>query len=323
MIRFKICATAFPDLPVAEQAILSTIGQTAELKIVPLPFKSLARTNAFPDWFDDLIEADALLVRSGIIDSWLIERLKKCKVIALHGVGVDQVDVAACRSKGIRVVNVPGGNAQAVAELTIGLVLDALRGISKADAWMRCGKWDEGRLLGHELSSQKVGIVGFGHIGKKVALLARAFGARVAYFDLNQHLGDVLQVEYKPFRELLRWASVITLHVPLTKHTQGLIGKEEFTLIGKEGILINVARGPIVNQDALYHALQAHEIAWACCDVFDYDPPNFKHPLFKLTNATWTPHIGGSTYECLDTIATMASKDIMRVLNGKEPNHGV
>jgi D-3-phosphoglycerate dehydrogenase len=315
----RIVATAFNDLPVAEDTIRKVLGEKGELLVIPLPFYSLENEEK-PIWFQKLISADALFVRSGIVDKWLIDQLVNCKVISLHGVGVDQVDVEYCKVKGITVTNAPGGNANAAAELTVGLMLDALRGISSAHNALLEKKWDEGKKIGNELGSQKVGIIGMGHIGQKVAQLCSAFGSEVAYFDKYSE-----QSAYKKFDldGLLKWADIITIHVPLNNETKSLINYKELQLLGEEGILVNVARGAIINENDLARALKDNVIKWAACDVFDGEPPNFKNDLFNNNNLTMTPHIGGSTYECLDTIANIAINDIIRVLEDKAPKFRV
>ena len=318
---YNFVATALADLPVAENAMLEVMGEQARLRIVPLPFNTLEGLSELPEWYADLVEADAILIRSGIIDRWLIDRLTVCKVITLHGVGVDQVDVAYCTQKGITVTNIPAGNAIAAAELAVGLMLDALRGISRADALIKSGQWDAGRQIGHELGSQRVGIIGLGNIGRRVADIVSAFGADVRYYDAYNSSDSTYR--YLDCDELLKWASIVTVHVPLNDETRDLIGKKELMLLGPDGILINVARGAIVNQEALTEALHSATIRWAGCDVFSTEPPNLNDDLFKQANTSFTPHIGGSTYECLDAIASRAAADMLRVCEGQKPLHPV
>ncbi len=315
----KIIATALEDLPVAEEMIKDVLQGQGELEVIPLPFHSLENVEK-PSWFESLINADALFIRSGIVDKWLIDQLKNCKVITLHGVGVDQVDVNHCKTKGIIVTNVPGGNANAAAELTIGLMLDALRGISFAHNSMLNKDWDKGRKIGNELGSQKVGIIGMGNIGQKVAQLCSLFGSEVAYYDKYHETEKYKKMELK---DLLKWSSIISIHIPLNNETKDLIGLEELKLLGEDGIIINVARGAIINEDSLSKALSNNTIRWAACDVFSNEPPNFNNSLFSRRNITMTPHIGGSTFECLDTIAKVATNDIIKAVKGQNPDNKV
>lgn len=315
----KLVATAFNDLPVAENKIIEILSSEGELSVIPLPFHSLENEEK-PLWFEKVETADAFLIRSGIVDKWLIDQMKNCKVISLHGVGVDQVDVEYCRSKGIVVTNVPGGNANAAAELTIGMMLDSLRGISNANFEMKNKEWDKGRKIGNELGSRQVGILGMGNIGQKVAHLCSAFGAEVAFYD--KYISNK-KYKFMKFKDLLDWCDVLTVHVPLNDSTKNLISLNELELLGPTGILVNVARGSIVNQDDLTFALNNNLIRWAACDVFNSEPPNFNDSLFNLQNTTLTPHIGGSTYECLDTIAETTTEDILKACKGEEPDNPV
>ena len=230
---YKFIATALPDLPVAQKAMLEVMGDKAQLSIIPLPFNTLEGLSELPEWYADLIEADAILIRSGIIDQWLIDRLYRCKVITLHGVGVDQVDVDACTKRGIKVTNIPAGNAIAAAELAVGLMLDALRGISRADTLIKSGEWDAGRQIGHELGSQRVGIIGLGNIGRRVANIVSAFGADVRYFDVYQQNDSTY--DFLNLDDLMNWASIVTIHVPLNSETKDLIGEKELKLLGFKG----------------------------------------------------------------------------------------
>ncbi|QOR35754.1 hypothetical protein IMX26_02720 [Clostridium sp. 'deep sea'] len=314
---FKFVATALPDLPVAEDRILKTTGNEAELHIIPLPFESL-QDKTKENWFNTLIEADAILVRSGIIDKYLIDQLKNCKVISLHGVGVDQVDVKYCYEKGIKVTNVPAGNATAVAELTIALMLDSLRKISYANKQISSKNWDSAKSIGNELGNQKVGLIGFGNIGYKVAQLCRCFGCEIKYFDKS---ANNTEFEFCDLNSLLEWSNIISIHVPLNNNTRSLIGYKELIKLGNNGILINVARGAIVNEEDLKRILRENKLKWLCCDVFWEEPPNFNNEIFNYNNVTFTPHIGGSTYECLENIALRATKDMLRVCKEQEPVH--
>ncbi len=315
----KIVATAFEDFPVAEEKIKETLGEKGELVVLPLPYYSLENKEV-PEWFYDIETADGFLIRSGIVDKWLIDQMKNCKVISLHGVGVDQVDVEYCKKKEIMVTNVPGGNANAAAELTIGLMLDSLRGISSAHHQMKKSNWDKGKRIGNELGYRRVGVIGMGNIGKKVASLCSCFGADVSYYD-KFIKND--KYEYMEFEDLLKWCDILTIHVPLNKYTKDLITTKELRLLGPDGIIVNAARGPIINQKDLATALKNNIIRWAACDVFKNEPPNFKSELFEVENITLTPHLGGSTYECLDTIAETTTKDIMKVCQGLKPKYPV
>lgn len=323
MQPITIVATATKELPIAEHVVTEHLASHGRLVVVPLPSHSLKDMKQLPPWYDDLIQADALFVRSGTVDKWLIKKLTKCKVIALHGAGVDQVDVSACTLQGVKVTNVPGGNAQAVAELTMALILDALRKVCLANRHMHKGEWHSGRHLGHELGSRKIGILGLGHTGRKVAALCQAFGAKVRYFDTDHTRADDLALTYMSFGDLVKWADILSIHVPLTSKTHRLIDAQVLSALGPQGILINVSRGPVVDTKALTQFLLEGKIAWAACDVFDTEPPDFTDKLFSVPNATFTPHIAGSTYQCLETIAKVATQDILSICTGGEARNAV
>jgi D-3-phosphoglycerate dehydrogenase len=268
--------------------------------------------------------ADGLLVRIGTLSREIIERLPRLKVVALHGVGVDQVDVAAASEQGVYVTNIPGGNTSGVVELTVGLMIAMLRRIPAADSGLRANHdWDGSRFLGHEIGSRTVGLVGFGNVGRGVARACRALGAEVLATRRSVREGSEDGVALLPFDELVRRADILSLHVPLNDETRGMIDRSVFDRMQPGGYLVNVARGPIVVQDDLIAALQSGRLSGAALDVLASEPPDFASPLFAMENVVLTPHMAGSTHESLATIARRASEDIARVLRGEEPLHAV
>jgi len=321
MSRFHVIATASDDYPIDIEAFKEGLGDIATVSICPLPYGPM--TPAEEDAAAQaLAPAHGLFVRIGYLGAGLIQRLPNLRVIAMHGVGVDQVDVAAATARGIIVTNVPGANAQAVAELTIGLMLAVLRRIPMADGRLRAGDWAGGRTLGNELSGLTLGLVGLGNIGRKVASLARAFGMTVLGYDPN-----VVQppegVKLTDLPSLLSNADIVSLHAPQTPATEKMINTTTLALMKPTAVLINTARGALVDEQALAEALKAGRLAGAGLDVYAQEPPDPANPLLKLENVVLTPHIGSSTRGALRNIARIAGEDVARVLKGEIPLHRV
>ena len=252
-----------------------------------------------------LAGADAIFLRVGDLTASVLQRLPQLKVVVLHGTGLDQVDVAAAQALGIAVGNTPGGNTQSVVELTIGLMLSVLRHVPQCDRALRAGvDWDKSRVVGRELSGKTVGIIGYGRTGQGVAAVCAAFGAQVLVHRRAQPCLETL----------LAQSDLVTLHVPLTDDTRNLLNQERLARMKPGAILINVARGGVVDLDALAALLARGHLGGAGLDVFPVEPPDRTHPIFHLPNVVLTPHLGGSTQECLTRIARLGAEEIRRLL---------
>jgi D-3-phosphoglycerate dehydrogenase len=265
-------------------------GAVSELKRI---FGSVSVKPA--DLGAELSDAEALVVRSRTkVDAGLLSRAPRLKVVARAGVGLDNVDAEACRSRGIKVFNTPDASTVAVAEFAVALALSLFRGIPRASAGMNCGKWEKGAIAGRELSGKTVGVVGFGRIGSSVADRLRAFGCRIVTYSLEfiKNPGDA---EVVSLEELLKRSDIVTLHVPLTPQTRGIIGAKELALMKPDAVLINTARGELVDEDALFSALSGKRIGGAALDVYCAEP--YCGKLCGLENALLTPHLAGSTAE--------------------------
>jgi D-3-phosphoglycerate dehydrogenase len=317
-MRPLIVITATPETPVRVDIFRETLGDWADIDLVPLPFRLDSEAEQEQYW-QRIYPAAALFVRTGLIPAQLIARCPHLKVITLHGAGVDQVDVASARAAGVMVTNIPGANAPAVAEMTIGLMLAVLRQIPLADRRLRTASWEQARQSGRELRGQRVGLVGFGNIARRVAHLLRAFGAEVAYYDLLGRNSDPQFADciFLPLPELLASSDIVSLHLPLTEETHHLISAQRLASFKPGSILINTARGPIVDQAALYEALTSGRLAAAALDVFDPEPLSSDSPLLSLDNVVVTPHLAGSTDECLIELARRGALEIARVLRGE------
>ncbi len=271
-----------------------------------------------------LADAEGMLLRIGTLDRQLIQELPRLRVVALHGVGVDQVDVEAAVEHGIVVTNVPGGNTQAVVELTIGLMIAMLRRIVSADSIMRESRdWDGARYLGHELGSRTVGLIGFGNIARGVAKTCQALGSEVIA-TRRDGIGSIVDgVPIVSLDDLLANADIVSIHVPLTKATHSLLNDRALARMRPGSFVVNTARGPIIDQQALENALFTGHIAGAALDILQNEPPDWNTPLLEMPNVVLTPHMGGSTHEALATIAFRAAQDIARVLRGQTAVHQV
>jgi D-3-phosphoglycerate dehydrogenase / 2-oxoglutarate reductase len=251
-------------------------------------------------------EYDAVVVRSATkITRDIIDRADRLKVIGRAVIGVDNVDVAAATEKGVVVMNTPQGNALAAAEHTIALMFAAARKIGLADRTMKQGKWEKKALMGIELFEKTLGVIGIGNIGAIVADKALALGMKVLAHDpfISKEYAEAKGIGLVDLDTLLRESDFISIHVPLVKETRGLIDKNAIGKTKKSAIIINVARGPIVNEKDLYEAIQEGRIAGAALDVFDEEPPPQAHPLVLSDKVVCTPHLGASTAEAQDKVA--------------------
>jgi D-3-phosphoglycerate dehydrogenase len=278
---------------------------------------------------EELIEKirdkDALLVRSATkVTADVIEAAERLKVIGRAGVGVDNIDLDAATKRGIVVVNAPEASSITVAEHTMGLMLSLARKIPFADSSLKTNKWEKKKFLGVELRGKTLGIIGLGRIGSRVAKKARAFEMEVIAYDpyISEKLAKELGVELVGFEELLRRSDFITIHVPLTEKTRGLIGKKEIEKMKDGAYIINCARGGIVDEKALYDGLKSGKLGGAALDVFEKEPP-IGNPLLKLDNIIVTPHLGASTEEAQIFASVIACKEVLKVLRNEPPRYSV
>ena len=259
------------------------------------------------------------------INAEFIRETKKLKVISNYGVGYDNIDITAATKRGIPVTNIPYSVTESTAELTMAIMLAVTRRIVEADTYIRTindGNWHPTLLMGHELYGKKLGIIGFGRIGKAVARRAWGFGMELYYYDTKRSDSCKLDINVKflPFKELIKQMDYITLHVPYLKETHHLIAKKEFENMKKNVYLINASRGPVVDQQALINALKNEMISGAALDVFEKEL-QVPEDLCNLRNVILTPHIGTSTIETRIKMAAQASEKIIQIMNGKTPEN--
>jgi phosphoglycerate dehydrogenase-like enzyme len=242
----------------------------------------------------------------------------RLRVVCATGVGYDHIDVEAATARGVTVCISAGSNHQAVAELTLGLMVALARQVAYGDRLLRSGGWE--RLVGPELWGKTLGIVGLGRVGKSVALLARAFGMRVVATDvvLDHTFGSTHAVDYVPLPKLLRTADFVSLHCPLTPSTRGLMNERTLGLMKPGAYLINTSRGPVLEEEALVQALRSKQIAGAALDVFEAEP-HIGAKLREEPRVILTPHVGGSSDEALERMMELALLNVTQVLDGAVP----
>jgi D-3-phosphoglycerate dehydrogenase len=259
---------------------------------------------------------DALIVRSRTkVTKEIIEAGKRLKVVGRAGAGLDNIDVEAAQERGIEVLNTPEAPAEAVAELTIGLILSLARSIPLADRSMKERKWIKKTLMGWELKGKTLGTIGLGNIGEKVARLARAFGMKILITKRTppaQALLKELDAEFIPLEELLRRSDIVTIHVPHTPQTHHMIGEREIQLMKDGAFLINTSRGAIIDEKALSRALKSRKLGGAALDVYEVEPPN-DWTLMQLSNVVCTPHIGAQTQEAQKAASKLIAEKIINL----------
>ncbi len=273
--------------------------------------------------WERLPQADYVLIERARLTEAHLGAAKRLKLIQKCGRGVEEIDVAAAHRLGIPICCTSGANSQGTAELAIMLMLAASRQLCRVHSALREGRWlkFEVRLSSHEIHGKTVGLLGIGNVGKRVArILTAGFGCNVIYWSrrrLDPDLECELGIEYSSLDDLLRRSDIVSVHVPLTPETRGLVGAREFGLMKPSAILVNTSRGPIVDHDALVEALRGKVIACAALDVFDREPPDPADPLLRLENVVLSPHCGGGTVETMTRVFQRAFANIERTHLGE------
>ena len=271
---------------------------------------------------------DALITRSGtLVNPALIDHGRKLKIIARAGVGIDNVDVDYASQKGIIVVNAPYGNVNSAAEHTMALLLSLCRNVPVANASLKAGEWKRAPFTGYEVKGKTVGIIGLGKVGGRVATRCKAFEAEVIAYDpyIAEKRGDDLGVKLVNLEEIIRYADIITVHTPLNAETRGMINAAHFPKMKEGVIIINCARGGIIDETAMLAALEAGKIRGAAFDVWSEEPPAtvtlkklITHPRMIVT-----PHLGANTFEAQKNVAVDVSREIVSYLDGRPMENAV
>ncbi len=279
-------------------------------------YKVDVRTGLKEDELAKIIkDYDVLLVRSATKATRKIIEASRLKVIGRAGIGVDNIDVDAATERGVLVMNAPSGNVISTAELTVGLIFALARRIAQADASMKKGEWKRKEMKGVQVQGKTLGIIGLGRVGQEVAKKAQTLGMIVIAYDplVSPEVGAKLHVRLLTLDRLLQDSDFITLHTPLTPQTKDMIGKNELGMMKKTAMLINCARGGVVNEDALAEALAQNKIAAAALDVYANEPPTGSK-LLTLPNIVLTPHLGATTNEAQEEVGSEIAEQVIAYL---------
>jgi D-3-phosphoglycerate dehydrogenase/(S)-sulfolactate dehydrogenase len=295
------------DLSPEAVRILSEAGLEVDVKV-----------GLKPDALETIIAGyDALAVRSATkVTARLLEKATRLKVVGRAGVGVDNVDLDAATRQGVVVMNTPGGSSVTVAELALGMILSLYRHVPAATASVKAGKWEKKRFQGREIAGKTLGVVGIGNIGSVLVSRALAMKMRVVAYDpfITPEAAAKLGASLVDLETLWREADVVSLHVPLTEQTRNLVGAATLAKMKKGAILVNCARGGIVDERALAEALASGHLGGAALDVFEKEPPAPDHPLFAQDDFVCTPHIGASTEEAQVAVAIALAEQLVAFL---------
>ncbi len=280
-----------------------------------------------PYLIDRVRDIDGMIVRAnGRASRKVMESAPKLKVVGRHGVGVENIDLEAATERGIWVVNTPDANDASVAEHFFGLALMLSKMLKKGEIALREGRFEARyQYIGNELHGKTLGILGFGRIGKTVGRMGhKGFEMKILYYDTVRYkeVEEEIKASKVSLDELLSQSDYVSINLPMLPETKGLIQERELSLMKPTAFIINVARGPIWDEKALYHVLKERKIAGAGSDVFEVEPATKDHPLFQLENFIGTPHMAAHTDEALRRMSRVAV-DIVRVLEGKKPVYPV
>ncbi len=271
----------------------------------------------------DVKDAEVIITGSRLITRNVISAGNKLKAVIAYGVGFDHIDVTAATDKKVYVINTPGVNAVTVAEFAFGLMLSLGRKIPQLNASVKSGKWIRWELIGKELWGKTLGLVGLGRVGTYLATIAKGFGMKLLVYDPYVPKEKVVEIGGEPvtFDLVLSRSDFVVVCCLLTDETKGLISEKAIGQMKSTAYLINVARGPIVNEQALIKALQEKRIAGAGLDVFEKEPPSADNPLLKLDNVVASSHMAGLSMESTERIQLTVAEEAARILRGEEPKY--
>jgi len=277
----------------------------------------------------EVTQVDGLLsLLTDRIDGEVMDAAPRLRVVSNFAVGFDNIDIPAATQRRIVVTNTPEVLTETVADFAFCLMLAAARRLVEGDRYARDGKWKTWEpllLAGQDMYRATLGLIGLGRIGSAVARRAKGFEMRVMYYDpfRREDLEQSLQIEYRPFTDVLRQADFISVHVPLSEQTRHLIGRDQFSMMKPTAVFVNTSRGPVVDQQALAEALAARRIFAAGIDVFEREPVPTDDPLLAQGNAIVAPHIASASIPTRIRMATLAAENLVAVLQGKRPPNPV
>ena len=318
MSPFKVVITDFGDPDHSPEAGVLN-GSGLDIDLVRM------QTRVPEELIPVVADADGLIVQWATINRTVIEAMTRCKVISRYGIGVDMIDLQAAGEHGIPVANVPDFCMEEVSDSTIAFLLNLNRRTIFLDRWVRSGGWGSTRPIPYwppaRLSGQTLGIVGLGNIGRVVARKAGCLGLKLLGYDpyLKPEQVAELGVELVALDDLLRQSDYVSLHCPLVAETRGLIGAAQLALMKPTACLINMARGPVVVQPALYEALVNHAITAAALDVLEQEPPDPNDPLLQLDNVIVNPHASSGSVEAAAQLRHDTAQNVVDMLSGRLP----
>ena len=313
-VKVLVTATNYSNLCAEAKKLL----ESNNCEVIENPF---GRPMTFDELKVYVPEADAAVVG---VDTWnesVFRIAPSLKVISRFGVGVDNIDIEKAREFGIKVTNAAGKNSNAVAELTIGLILSAMRNIHTLHQTTRQGRWD--RLVGEELISRKVGLLGFGNIAQKVARKLSGFDVEITAYDKypNLEVAQKLGVNITSCELVLQQSDIVCMLLPSIEETRHFMNEKTFSLMKDKAYFINTARGALVDEKALFSVLQSGKLSAAAIDVYEREPSTANNPLFTLHNIVTTPHTAAETYETYHEIGLFTAQAILDVFAGKTPQN--
>jgi len=307
--RFNVVMTA-PTLAAPALALLEQAGCTVHTTPPYPDAPALAALVA-------RVQADAILCRQGRVDASVLAASPLLRIVARHGVGVDEVDLAAAASRGVLVTNAPGSNAAAVAEHALALILALVKDLLPLRDHVSAGGWRGGTTQVRDVSGMRLGLIGFGAIGRRVARLALGFDMAVAAFDPAAPAEAFGTVRRAPdLAALLAGTQVLSLHCPLTPATRHIVDAAALAALSPPALIVNTARGGLIDEAALFAALESGRVNGAALDVFEREPPAPEDPLRRHPRVIATPHVAGVTDQALVTMGVMAAECIVAALTG-------
>jgi D-3-phosphoglycerate dehydrogenase len=306
--------------PVEDRVVRRALADLADVRMIEMPSGRLTPEEdvAAAAQMQDVV---AVLFRPGSLSRRLLAACPQLRLIAVHGAGFDEVDLQAAADLGITFTNAPGANALGVAELAIALAVTMLRHLAPISAATKAGQWNEARQGGAELAGKTLGVVGVGHVGSRVARRALAFDMDVVAYDPAYTPEQFAErgIRWMPLDDVCSSADVLTFHTPLDASTVHLLSADRVRAMKPGAFLLNLARGPVIDERAVEEALRDGRLAGAALDVREDEPPGAGDTLRELPNVIVTPHIGGSTHEALVRIAEICAEEIRRFLRAEPP----
>lgn len=312
MAKILLTTTSYQDTPGPHHQLLESSGVEVDRQRGPLPE---AKMLELAGDYDAFLCGDDAITRA-VLD----KSLPKLKIISKYGIGVDKIDVAGCTELGIPLTFCPGVNHTTVAEHTFGLMLGVFRHMIEQANAVRAGDWK--RMTGHEIMGKTIGVIGLGRIGKEVVKRAKAFEMNVVGLDLYwpEEFAKQYSVEkVDTFDEIFASCDIVSLHTNLTDETRNMIRTETIAKMKPDVVIVNCARGELVNSADMAKALEAGNVGGYATDVLDEEPPSSDHPLISAPNCLITPHIGSRTFESVERQAMMATENLIRCLKGEQP----